>query len=149
MKFKQPTLEHVAQADGTWSYSLDILKKNKLQELASHAVSMYTGGFYSEVNGRKVLFDSTEIDQQNIVSMWSSAQSPNFETDPTYKGFIPIRGLPEGTSTKVVVNLNKVAMQQLVDDLNRHIGLTKITHWMLQERIASATSREELDAIHW
>jgi len=147
---------HKIRWDGDmWEYeaptlpSLDELKNIKLQEVSVLAAHAYISGFYSMATSEKVRFDSTEADQQNILSMWGSTLSPNFATDPTYKGVIPMRGTPEGATEKQTYYLNKEAMQLLVDDLNRHIGMIKTKHWTLQDKIKKAKTTAALEKIAW
>lgn len=124
-------------------------RKDKLRiEMAAAAEHDYISGFESDAGGEKAIFDSSTNDQTTLLSMNASAQSPNFENDPTYKGFIPMRGVPEGQTAKKTYYLTATQMQQLVDDWNRHYGAVKLKHWTIQAQIDAATD-ETLDKITW
>lgn len=123
-------------------------KAVKLQEIDSWTKAAIVGGFTSSAGGENALFDSDENDQQNLQIMLNASKSPDFETSE-YQGIIPIRGIPNGEVAKKIYYLNAAAMQQLSDDLARHIGSCKLRGWALQEATAVAQSKEELDAIVW
>lgn len=128
--------------------SLEDLKTSKLFEISNWTKDAIVSGFYSNASGENALFDSDETDQQNIQIMLAASKSPDFETSE-YQGVIPIRGIPNGEVAKKIYYLNAAAMQQLSDDLARHIGSCKLRGWALQEATAVAQSKEELDAIVW
>ncbi len=129
--------------------SLEDLKPAKLQQVETWTASAITSGFISAAAGVIATYDSTEADQQNIMLMLQAAQNANFATHPVYKGKIPIRAVPEGQFSKVVLQLNAAQMQQLVIDMALHIGACKQTGWKLQEEAAAAKTVEEIHAIKW
>lgn len=136
-EIKQKTLE------------LETAKKTKLKEVDNWIAIAITSGFKSKAGGEKAVFDSTETDQQNLQIMLNASKSKDFETDPTYQGRIPIRGIPDGTEEKKVYSMDAAQMQLLNDDLARHIGSSKIVGWTLQEMVKTATSKEDVEAITW
>lgn len=127
---------------------IDELRARKLEEIDSWTKAAIVGGFTSSAGDELATFDSDETDQQNIQIMLAASKSADFETSE-YQGIIPIRGIPNGEVAKKIYYLNAAAMQQLSDDLARHIGSCKLRGWALQEATAVAQSKEELDAIVW
>ena len=124
-------------------------KQNKLNEISNMTATAITAGFKSNAGGENATFDSTENDQQNLQIMLNASKSSDFETDPTYQGHIPIRGIPEGQEEKKVYSMNATQMQKLNDDLARHIGSCKIVGWTLQSMVDSAVTKEDVEAITW
>lgn len=125
------------------------LKTIKLQQIDTWTATAITSGFTSAAAGITAVYDSTEADQQNIMLMLQAAQTPDFATHPIYKGQIPIRAVPEGQSSKFVLQHNTSQMQQVVIDMALHIGACKQKGWQLQQEVAEAETVEELDHIAW
>ena len=129
--------------------SLEVTRTVKLQQVDTWTATAITGGFTSDATGATATYDSTEADQQNIMLMLQAAQTADFATHPIYKGKIPIRAVPEGQTSKVVLQHNTEQMQQVVIDMALHIGTCKQKGWLLQEAVAAAKTAEELEAIKW
>lgn len=129
--------------------TLEEVKTAKLQQVDTWTATAITGGFSSAATGITALYDSTEADQQNIMLMLQAAQTADFATHPVYKGQIPIRAVPEGQTSKVVLQHNAAQMQQLVINMALHIGVCKQKGWQLQEAVAAAETAEEMDDIAW
>lgn len=129
--------------------ALKELKANKLQQVDTWTATAITSGFTSAATGATATYDSTEADQQNIMLMLQAAQTADFATHPVYKGQIPIRAVPAGQTSKVVLQHSAAQMQQLVIDMALHIGTCKQKGWLLQEAVAAAETVEEIDAIKW
>lgn len=128
---------------------LEESRNTKLQQVDTWTASAITSGFISAAAGVIATYDSTEADQQNIMLMLQAAQNANFATHPVYNGKIPIRAVPEGQFSKVVLQHNAAQIQQLVIDMALHIGACKQTGWKLQEEAAAAKTIEEIHAIKW
>lgn len=129
--------------------SLDATRNAKLQQIDTWTATAITSGFTSAATGITATYDSTEADQQNIMLMLQAAQTADFATHPIYKGQIPIRAVPKGQTSKVVLQHSAAQMQQLVIDMALHIGACKQKGWQLQEAVAAAETAEELEAIKW
>lgn len=121
----------------------------KLQQIDTWTATAITSGFSSSATDITATYDSTEADQQNIMLMLQAAQTVDFATHPIYKGQIPIRAVPEGQFSKVVLQHNAAQMQQVVIDMALHIGACKQKGWQLQQAAAEAETVEELDRIAW
>lgn len=149
------TGEYVQDEDGkpvkrpAYVPTLEELKPAKLLLLDTWTATAITSGFTSGATGTTATYDSTEADQQNIMLMLQAAQTADFATHPIYKGKIPIRAVPEGQTSKVVLQHSDAQMQQLVIDMALHIGACKQKGWQLQEAVAAAETTEEIDAIKW
>ena len=128
---------------------IESLKSAKLQQISRCTEEAIVGGFVSAASGVQCKYDSTRDDQDNIRTMYSASLSPSFDTDIVYHGLIPIRGIPDGSDSKVVNYLNKMQMQTLIDDLARHIGACKLRGWQLQQAVNNATTEEELNNVVW
>ena len=117
--------------------------------------------------GSKAHFDSTKEDQQTFSIMYDASKSPDFETDPTYQGHIPMRGIPydvyvsqsetvtqsgesmstqEWNALKQMYYFDAATMQRFMDDLARNIGTIKVTGWTLQNQVNTATE-ENFDQV--
>jgi hypothetical protein len=129
--------------------NLEESKTAKLQRVDTWTATAITSGFTSAATGTTATYDSTEADQQNIMLMLQAAQTADFATHPIYKGQIPIRAVPEGQDSKVILQHNATQMQQLVIDMALHIGACKQKGWQLQEAVTAAEITEELEAIEW
>lgn len=129
--------------------NLEEVKNAKLQQIDTWTATAIISGFNSAATGIKAVYDSSEADQQNIMLMLQAAQTADFATHPVYKGQIPIRAVPEGQTSKVVLQHNVTHMQQVVIDMALHIGACKQKGWLLQEAVAAAETIEELEAIEW
>lgn len=121
----------------------------KLQIIDTWTATAITSGFTSAATGVTATYDSAEADQQNIMLMLQAAQTADFATHTVYKGQIPIRAVPEGQSSKVVLQHNAAQMQQVVIDMALHIGTCKQKGWLLQEAVTAAKTAEELESIKW
>lgn len=131
----QPTLEQVKTA--------------KLADIDTWTKTAITGGFFSEAMGSRNKYDSDEVDQQNLMLMRQVSTSPDFATNPTYQGKIPLRAIPEGQTEKVIFMHNATQVQKVVDDLALHIGTCKQKGWVLQEAVGIAATTEAVNVIVW
>lgn len=129
--------------------SAEELKTTMLQQIDTWTATAITSGFTSAATGVTAVYDSTEADQQNIMLMLQAAQTADFATHPVYKGQVPIRAVPEGQFSKVVLQHNTSQMQQVVIDMALHIGACKQKGWQLQQAAAEAKTVEELERIAW
>lgn len=124
-------------------------KSAKLAQVDTWTAAAITGGFTSAATGVSARYDSEQVDQDNIKTMYLASLSSAFETDVTYAGHIPIRARAEGATAKTVLLHDKAQMQTLVDDMARHIGACKKRGWEMQSAVAAATTAAELDEIAW
>lgn len=129
--------------------TLEDEKSLKLSMIDSWIAIAITNGFLSRASGITYLYDSEQVDQENIKLMHQASLDPTFDTDPVYQGQVPIRGVPEGEVSKEIVMHSKSQLQALISDLARHIGACKVRGWQLQAEVAAATTQEELEAIVW
>ena len=139
-------------------------KSSLLSKIDAYSQKQYVSGFAFEVEKdneeTKAWFDTTDEDQSNFQTMYAASKSPDFETDPTYQGKIPMRGIPydvyvsqsetvtqsgESMSTqdwnalKQMYYFDAATMQRFMDDLARNIGTIKVTGWTLQNQVNTAT----------
>ncbi len=129
--------------------SLKEQKADKLREIDAWTASAITRGFISAATGTNHTYDSETTDQDNIKTMYLAAQSPDFATHPVYQGKIPLRGIPDGQTEKVILQHTAEQMQKVIDDMALHIGTCKQKCWQLQEAVKAATTKEELEPITW
>ncbi len=129
--------------------AISVLRAEKLQQIDTWTATAITSGFTSAATGITAVYDSTEADQQNIMLMLQAAQTADFAIHPIYKGQIPIRAVPEGQTSKVVLQHNAAQLQQVVIDMALHIGVCKQKGWQLQAAVAEAETAEKLEAIEW
>lgn len=129
--------------------TLDALKQQKLSAIDALTRKHITSGFVSTAKGTANTYDSTEEDQMTFATMYAASRSADFSTNETYHGQIPIRAVPQGGTTKVVLCHNTAEMQKLIDDLALHIGKCKQIGWTLQSQVSSATTIEDLAIIAW
>lgn len=128
---------------------IEKMSAEKILLIDTWTATAITSGFMSAATGTTATYDSTEADQQNIMLMLQAAQTADFATHPIYKGQIPIRAVPEGQTSKAVLQHNAAQMQQLVIDMALHIGTCKQKVWLLQEAVTAAKTAEEIDVIKW
>lgn len=146
-------------------------KSSLLSKIDAYSQKQYVSGFAFEVEKdneeTKAWFDTTDEDQSNFQTMYAASKSPDFETDPTYQGHIPMRGIPydvyvsqsetvtqsgESMSTqdwnalKQMYYFDAATMQRFMDDLARNIGTIKVTGWTLQNQVNTA-SEENFDQV--
>ena len=146
-------------------------KSSLLSKIDAYSQKQYVSGFAFEVEKdneeTKAWFDTTDEDQSNFQTMYAASKSPDFETDPTYQGKIPMRGIPydvyvsqsetathsgESMSTqdwnalKQMYYFDAATMQRFMDDLARNIGTIKVTGWTLQNQVNTATE-ENFDQV--
>lgn len=146
-------------------------KSSLLSKIDAYSQKQYVSGFAFEVEKdneeTKAWFDTTDEDQSNFQTMYAASKSPDFETDPTYQGHIPMRGIPydvyvsqsetvtqsgESMSTqdwnalKQMYYFDAATMQRFMDDLARNIGTIKVTGWTLQNQVNTATE-ENFDQV--
>ena len=143
--------------------TLEQKKSSLLSKIDAYSQKQYVSGFMFNVTeddeGSKAHFDSTKEDQQTFSIMYDASKSPDFATDPTYQGKIPMRGIPAETwetiKTKSTQEQNAVketylfdsaTMQRFMDDLARNFGTIKVTGWTLQSQVENATE-ETFDAV--
>ena len=91
-------------------------------------------GFKSSASGKELIYDSLVLDQQNIMIMAKSMNSP-----------IEVRARETVNSDKEVVTLTNEQMQVLLTDLSNWIAECKKVGWNLQEELAKLTTKEEID----
>lgn len=141
--------------DGVWTYveptgpTLEERKTSKLQEIDIWTATKITGGFVSSASGTAAKYDCETTDQDNIKTMYLASRSPDFAAHPVYQGRIPLRGIPEGQTEKVILQHTAEQMQKIIDDMALHIGTCKQICWQLQEAVKAATTKEELELITW
>lgn len=128
---------------------LTVLKAEKLQLIDTWTAAAITGGFKSAATGSQHKYDSDVNDQFNLHAMYSATLTAAFETAAPYYGIIPIRAIPEEETEKVILQHNKTQMEQVFEDLARHIGACKQKLWQLQQAVKAAETTEEIDAIEW
>ena len=151
--------------------TLEQKKSSLLSKIDAYSQKQYVSGFAFEVEKdneeTKAWFDTTDEDQSNFQTMYAASKSPDFETDPTYQGHIPMRGIPydvyvsqsetitqsgESMSTqdwnalKQMYYFDAATMQRFMDDLARNIGTIKVTGWTLQNQVNTATE-ENFDQV--
>lgn len=129
--------------------AIDVLKAEKLQLVDTWTAAAITGGFKSAASGEPHTYDSDVNDQFNLHAMFSATLTAAFETAAPYYGIIPIRAIPEGETEKVILQHNKTQMEQVFEDLARHIGACKQKLWQLQQAVKAAETAEEIEAIKW
>ena len=138
-------------------------KSSLLSKIDAYSQKQYVSGFAFEVEKdneeTKAWFDTTDEDQSNFQTMYAASKSPDFETDPTYQGKIPMRGIPAETwetikdkstqvqnAVKETYLFDSATMQRFMDDLARNIGTIKVTGWTLQNQVNTATE-ENFDQV--
>ena len=152
-------------------YTLEQKKQSLLSKIDSYSQKQYVSGFAFEVEKgneeTKAWFDTTDEDQSNFQTMYAASKSPDFETDPTYQGHIPMRGIPydvyvsqseistqsgeemttqDWNALKQMYYFDAATMQRFMDDLARNIGTIKVTGWTLQNQVNTATE-ESFDQV--
>lgn len=123
--------------------SFQELKDKKLEEIYNWTEKRITGGF----KYNNVIYDSdidTQITMQGIAL---NVNTPLFEEK--YPQGCPVRGYDEGSSEKTVHFLNAADVLGFCAALSMHIGTCKQNGWILQNRVAEATTKEDLDKIVW
>lgn len=123
------------------------IKADKLQQIDTWTANAITNGFVSSAMGLPHTYDSTKEDQQTLAIMLQASQSADFNDHPIYQGKIPIRAIPEGQTSKVVLQHNAVQMQAVITDMALHIGACKQRGWQLQAAVAAANTPEEINSI--
>lgn len=91
-------------------------------------------GFKSSASGKELIYDSLVLDQQNILIMAKSMNSP-----------VEVRARETINSAKEVITLTNEQMQILLTDLSNWIAECKKTGWELQGKLAKLTRKEEID----
>ena len=122
---------------------LEILKQNKLDIISQWTEQRITGGFiYNDVT-----YDSdvdTQITMQGIALNVHTNQFAE-----KYPDGCPVRGYDTGSSEKTIHMLTADEVLEFCAALSIHIGTCKQIGWTLQNQVAEATTKEELDAIVW
>ena len=143
--------------------TLEQKKSSLLSKIDAYSQKQYVSGFMFNVTegdeASKAHFDSTKEDQQTFSIMYDASKSPDFATDPTYQGKIPMRGIPaetwetvkdkstqEQNAVKETYLFDSATMQRFMDDLARNFGTIKVTGWTLQNQVEKATE-ETFDAV--
>lgn len=150
MQSERPTIEHIAQADGTWSLpipDLSDLKQQKLAQIAAWTASAITGGFVSSCSGQSVRYDSDKDTQLTMQGIALNVDSPLFASN--YPNGCPVRGYVGDGTEKTIQMLTAAQVMQWQADLSLHIGAQKQRGWTLQTAVAVATTAEELEQITW
>ena len=123
------------------------LKAAKLAQIDTWTQQAITGGFASTCTGAPVRFDSDTDTQITMQGIALNATSERFAAE--YPQGCPCRGYAEGSDTKTVHMLTGEQVLGFCADLSLHIGACKQRGWELQAAVATAETREELDAIQW
>ena len=143
--------------------TLEQKKSSLLSKIDAYSQKQYVSGFMFNVTegdeASKAHFDSTKEDQQTFSIMYDASKSPDFVSDPTYQGKIPMRGIPaetwetvkdkstqEQNAVKETYLFDSATMQRFMDDLARNFGTIKVTGWTLQNQVEKATE-ETFDAV--
>lgn len=123
--------------------SLQELKENKLEQIANWTEKKITGGFL--YNGVKYDSDvDTQITMQGIAL---NVNTPLFAEK--YPEGCPVRGYDGNAQEKTVHYLSAAEVMGFCAALSMHIGFCKQMGWILQNRVHSAVTKEDLDAIVW
>ncbi len=123
--------------------SLQQLKENKLAQIASWTEKKITGGFL--YNGVK--YDS-DVDTQ--ITMQGIALNVNTSLfAEKYPEGCPVRGYDGNAREKTVHYLSAAEVLGFCAALSMHIGFCKQMGWILQNRVESAMTKEELNQIVW
>ena len=123
--------------------TLQELKEEKLKEISDWTQERIVSGFtYNNVK-----YDS-DVDTQ--ITMQGIALNVNTEQfAQEYPDGCPVRGYDEGSSVKTIHMLSAEEVLGFCAALSIHIGESKKLGWILQQRVADAKTKEELDAIVW
>ena len=121
--------------------ALEQLKEHKLQDIASWTEEHITGGF----KYNNVTYDS-DIDTQ-ITMQGIALNVHTNEFAEKYPTGCPVRGYDQNSSEKTIHMLSADEVLEFCAALSIHIGNCKQTGWILQNRVAEATTKEELDQI--
>ena len=125
--------------------TLDELKADKLAEIDAWTAAKITGGFVSNASGEAVTYDS---DKDTQLTMQGIALNVNTELfAEKYPDGCPVRGYPTGSETKQIYMLTPAQVMQWQADLSIHIGTCKQNGWAKQAEVATAQTKEELEAI--
>ena len=123
--------------------SFQELKNEKLAVIEKWTANKITGGFiYNDVT-----YDSdvdTQITMQGIALNVHTNQFAE-----KYPGGCPVRGYDTDSSEKTIHMLTADEVLEFCAALSIHIGTCKQIGWTLQNQVAEATTKEELDAIVW
>lgn len=123
--------------------SLTELKETKLKAISAWTEKLITSGFI--YNGVKYDSDiDTQITMQGIALNVHTAQFAE-----KYPDGCPVRGYDEGSSIKTIHMLSADDVLGFCAALSIHIGESKKLGWTLQQRVAQAKTKDELDAIVW
>ena len=123
--------------------TLQELKEEKLKEISVWTEKLITNGF--TYNGVKYDSDlDTQITMQGIALNVHTAQFAE-----KYPDGCPVRGYDEGSSIKTIHMLSADDVLGFCAALSIHIGESKKLGWTLQQRVAQAKTKDELDAIVW
>jgi len=128
--------------DYVYQPSIEELRAVKLGWVDSQVAEHITAGFISSASGVTATYDSEEVDQDNIKTLYIASQDPSF-------GAIPVRAVVSGQTAKSVLMHTPAQLQTLVSDMARHISTCKMRGWSLQSAVAQASSALELDSLAW
>lgn len=123
--------------------SFQELKDIKLEAISKWTEKRIIGGF----KYNNVTYDSdidTQITMQGIAL---NVNTPLFAEK--YPQGCPVRGYDEGASEKTIHFLSAADVLGFCAALSMHIGTCKQNGWILQNRVAEATTKEDLDKIVW
>jgi hypothetical protein len=122
--------------------SIEELRQVKLIWVSQQVAENITDGFTSAAAGVPATYDSQEVDQDNIKTLYIASQNPSF-------GTVQVRAVVAGQNTKSILTHTPAQMQTLVSDMARHVSTCKAHGWELQAAVANATSASDLDALAW
>lgn len=125
--------------------TLDELKTAKLAEIDTWTADKITGGFVSSCSGEPVRYDSDKDTQLTMQGIVLNVSTERFAKE--YPLGCPVRGYKEGESEKTIQYLNPAQLYNWSADMSAHIGACKQQGWEKQAQVASALSKEELEAI--
>lgn len=119
------------------------LKNAKLEAISKWTEKCITGGFVYD----GVTYDSDVDTQITMQGIALNVNTPLFEEK--YPQGCPVRGYDEGSLEKTIHFLSAAEVLGFCAALSMHIGTCKQNGWILQNRVAEATTKEELDAVVW
>lgn len=115
-------------------FNADTYKEPLYTQIDSFVSQKIQSGFKSSASGTELIYDSSVLDQQNIIIM-AKSDVESFE----------VRARASADSEKQIVTLTHDQLQVLLTDLSNWIFECKKIGWNLQSELARLTTKEKID----
>lgn len=126
--------------------TLEEAKKDKIEEINSWTKKKIIGGFASNCyNNQIITYDSDVETQITVQGICLNVKTELFAQ--RYPQGCPIRGYLEGEKEKKIFLFTPEQLLRWQADLSTHIGTCKQEGWVMQQKVANAKTKEELNSI--